>query len=158
MTDPEILLLLEREFGPVPRPAKFTCEDGDQECMDHDATLHSWKPETLRLEDVTHFGHDPWTECLPQGKAYFLPAMARLALEQGHPYDDWYAGWLGNRLGFDSQLFEFCSTGQRYAILEFLDHLLFTRSEIADEECCLDDLTKARTHLSHAIGAGKFTD
>ncbi len=158
MTDPEIPLLHEREFGSVPRPEKFTCEDGDPWCMDADAKLHSWMPETLRLEDVTKFGYDPWTECLPQGKAYFLPAMARLALEEVHPCGDWYAGWLGHRLGCDSRLFEFCSTSQRGAILEFLDHLLSTRSGIADEECCLEDLTKARAHLSHAVGAGKFTD
>ncbi len=158
MSDPEILILLEREFGSVPRPEKFTCKDGDPECMDHDAKLHSWTAETLQLKDVTNICYDPWTECLPQGKAYFLPAMARLALEQARPCDDWYAGWLGHRLGFNSELFEFCSASQRGAILEFLDHLLSSRSAIAEEECWLVDLTKARAHLELAIGAAGFAD
>ena len=155
MSDSDILQILQSQFGSVPRPEKFTCEDGDYECMDHDTTLHSWRPETLTLEDVNNLCYDPWTECLPQGKAYFLPAMARLALEQARPCDDWYAGWLGHRLGFNSDLFDFCSISQRGAILEFLDHLLSTRSEIAEEECWLEDLTEARAHLCRATGANE---
>lgn len=152
MTDEEILLLFQSQFGSTPRPDKFTCEDGDPECMDHDATLHSWTPESLTLEDVTHIGYDPWSECLPQGKAYFLPVMVRLALEQPAPdIDEWYAGWLGHRLGYDADLFNFCNPGQRNAMLGFLDHLLATRKEIAEDQCCLADLINARDHLKQAI-------
>lgn len=157
MTDAEILSHFQREFGSVRRPEKFTCEDGDPECMDHDATLRSWKPGTLKLKDVTNLCYDPWTECLPQGKAYFLPAMSRLALEQLRPCDDWYAGWLGHRLGFDSELFEFCSIAQRGVVLEFLNHLLTTRKDIAEDECCLNDLTAARDRWQRAMATSEFS-
>ena len=153
MSDTQTLQIIQDAFGSVPRPDKFTCEDGDFECMEKDATLHAWRLELLRIEDVTNIGYDPWTECVPQGKAYFLPAMARLALGQERPCEEWYAGWLGGRLGSDSGLFDYCSPSQREAILAFLDHLLETRAEVAEEECFLNELIKARAHLSGAIRA-----
>ncbi|MES2467704.1 MAG: hypothetical protein V4675_10420 [Verrucomicrobiota bacterium] len=158
MTDAEILSHFRREFGSVRRPEKFTCEDGDPECMDHGALLHSRTPETLRLSDVDNICYHPWIECLVQGKAYFLPAVARLALGQPLRGDEWYAVWLACSLGQDSNLFNFCSPGQRGVILEFLNHLLTTRKDIAEDECWLNDMTEARDGWQRAMVSSKFSD
>lgn len=150
MTDPEILLLLEREFGRVPRPAKFTCEDGDPECMDKDALLHSRTPATLTLEDVNNMSFNVWTECLTQGKAYYLPSMARLALaQQVEGEDEWYGSFLVSNLGQDPALFDFCCPSQRDAILNFMDHLLNTRE--AMESVFREEITVARERWWRAI-------
>jgi len=93
--------------------------------------LHSRTPESLELDDVNNSSYDPWTECLVQGKAYYLPAMARLAL--GQPVEgelERYAELLASNIGQDRKLFDFCSEAQRSAILAFLDHLLTSRKQM----------------------------
>lgn len=109
------------------------------------------------MSDVANICYHPWIECLVQEKPYFLPAVARLALEQPLLGDEWYAGWLACSLGHDSTLFDFCNSGQRGVILELLDHLLTTRKDFAEDECWLNNLTAARDRWQRAMVTSEFS-
>src|SRR4030095_12988382 len=89
---------------------------------------------------------DPICFTSPEGFAYYLPAFVRLALaEPIEPH-----GWYGSQL-----LFHLCSDGRRNervlactvqesrAVVAFLQHLVETRSQLADSYHRSDELFQA---------------
>lgn len=87
-SDEEVLASVNKEFGGLPRPTRFTAEDGDPECMLHDAMWNRVTLETLTLEDVFPELSYPFNELLSEGVAYFLPAITRLVLDDKRT-EDW---------------------------------------------------------------------
>jgi hypothetical protein len=80
-TDAEVLALIEEAFGGVPRPEHFTDHPGCCESAEHDAVLMSRDRETLVIEDVGSQAWNPITMATPEAFRYYMPALARLALE-----------------------------------------------------------------------------
>ena len=145
-SDADILQRVQQAFAVCRRPEHFTDFTHCEECAEYDEVLRSRDIYTLRIEDVGNPGWDPICFVSAEGFAYFLPALARLAL--GEP--DYVRGWYGGQL-----LFHLCSDGrrnerllactpeQRRAVVEFLQHLAETRASLVDSELRTDDLFQA---------------
>jgi hypothetical protein len=145
-SDAQILGRVQQAFAKCRRPLHFTNHTHCEECAEHDELLCSHDICSLRIEDVGNPGWDPICFTSPKGFAYYLPALARLALtEPVQPY-----GWYGVQLLFhlcsDGRRNErvlACTPGQRRAVVEFLRHLIETRAALADSYLCTDDLFQA---------------
>lgn len=148
MDDSSVLAEIDAAFESTNRPQQFTVQDGDPECMDHDALLSSRTPETLSLKDVGNVCWDPLCECLPTGIAYFFPALARFALAEPTDSFAWYGGQLIFHLsyeGIDNRFLRYCSHSQRAAVASLLAHIIDSRqveidnngSSVREFEACL---------------------
>jgi hypothetical protein len=130
-TDDAILAEIDKAFGSVTRPERFTVADGDPEAMDHEALLSSRDLETLRLEDVNRPGYNPMTECLLPGYSYYFPALARLALVPPVDPWNWYASLLLDKLRLHedgNDFYSYCNPAQRAAVAGLLRHIVETRA------------------------------
>lgn len=95
-SDTEILEALRQAFVGCQRPKHFTNHTHCCECAEHDELLRGRDVDTLRIGDVGNPAFDPICFITPEGFAYYLPALARLALE---PLVDSH-GWYGEQLLF----------------------------------------------------------
>ncbi|WP_395007472.1 hypothetical protein [Undibacterium sp.] len=137
MTKQSVLEEIDAVFGPVIRPKKFTVEDGDPECMDHDALLKSRTRETLSLADVGNLGYDPLCECLPEGIAYFFPTLARFALSTPVDSFSWYGGQLIFHLSYNGKENKFlcyCSKLQRATVASLLKYIIDNYQELIHDD------------------------
>src|SRR5260370_33319542 len=101
-SDAQALEAIQQAFATCPRPRHFTNYTHCPECAEHDEVLRSRDLQTLCIEDVGNPGWDPICFISPEGFAYYVPALMRLALSQpGEPY-----GWDGQQF-----LFHRCSHG-----------------------------------------------
>ena len=119
MTDQEVLNAINQEFGSCPRPEHFTDSTHCSECCEHDALLRSRDRESLDLSAVVNQGWDPICFITAEGFAYYLPALARLALSD--PDATW--GWYGSQLAFHLRYtgaanarWQYCSESQREGV------------------------------------------
>jgi hypothetical protein len=150
-SDAEILDLIGDAFSGCPRPEHFTNYTHCEECEEHDKLLRSRNPDNFSRQDAGHGGWDPICFISPAGFAYYFPALARLALEQGPEGAnyDWYGNQLLFHLSSDlsaPQLVAHFSVKQREAVLAFLMHLGDTREdELTLYGCSLDDWNSAVT-------------
>jgi len=138
-----ILNEIDKAFGSVPRPQRFTVEDGDPECMHHDKLLHSRTPDTLTIDDVGN-GCSPLSECLPDGMAYFFPTLARLALNDRRE-SHWFPFQLAWHLtydGIENDFLNYCSDSQRSAVHALFCHINESRSERTVDECWYEEITE----------------
>jgi len=145
-SDASIIQTVQRAFAKRRRPEHFTDYAHCEECADHDAVLRSRDIYSLRIEDVGNPGWDPICYITPEGFAYYLPALVRLAL--AHPADqpDWYGAQLLRHLGSDGcsrERIRVCTPEQRRAVVAFLHHLVETRSHLADRCLRSDELCRA---------------
>jgi hypothetical protein len=146
-TDRELLAEIERAFEGAPRPEHFTSHTHCCECFEHDELLRSRDRETLGIGDVGSQSWDPICCLTPEGFAYYLPALARLALSAPDEHWGWYGDQLAFHLRYDgprNARWEHCNPGQRRAVAKLLDHILETRAELADRDGCADALFEAR--------------
>jgi hypothetical protein len=130
-TDQEIIDIVLRAFAFEPRPDHFTNYLHCSECAEHDDLLSSRDRRSLRLEDVNNPGWDPICFVTEQGFRYYLPSLARLALESSSTAD-WYLPQLLFHLvgdGPQNRRVSCCSTSQKQAIVDLLWYIVNTRSE-----------------------------
>jgi hypothetical protein len=134
-TDANVLASVVAAFGDCPRPEHFTDFSHCEECADHDELLQSRDRSTLSIADVGNPGWDPVGFCTPQGMAYYMPALARLSLDE--PTDEF--GWYGSLLVFhlgpagnQRQFYEYCSLQQRASIALLLGHFIESRGSLSD--------------------------
>lgn len=143
--DCEALDRLTRAFSRCPRPEHFTNFDHCEECAEHDETLRSRTPETLTVEDVGNPGWDPISFISPDGFAYFLPGLARLAFED--TAISWqYCTQLFWHLisnGPNNARFMYCSEQQRCAVADFVAYLLEAHAAQIEADCAGDDAMRA---------------
>ena len=145
-TDADILQKVLQAFSGCRRPEHFTDFAHCEECAEHDEVLRSRDIHTLRIEDVGNPGWDPICFISTAGFAYYLPALARLALAETDYAHGWYGGQLLFHLCSDgrrNQRLLACTPDQRRVVVEFLQHLLETRASVADNELRADDLFQA---------------
>ena len=144
-SDETVLAEIDDAFGGVEKPEHFHSDLSDPEYADHDALLRSRDRETLRIDDVGNVGYDPICSSLPHGIAYYFPTLARFALnEPTHEYG-WYAWLLLLHLshdGPDNAFYSYCSPRQRAAVASFLAFVIESRTSLAKENYCYEELMK----------------
>ena len=144
--DRQIIAAMTRAFELVGRPAHFTHHTHCEECREHDELLQQRTLETLAIEDVGSQAWNPVTMCTPRAFAYWLPALARLALEPELERWDWYGYILLFELRRDGRRNErwaCCSPSQREAVTRLIEHLDATRSESISRYDCSRELAEA---------------
>lgn len=122
----EILAEIESAFGGSPKPEHFMNHTHCPECGEHDELLRTRDRGTLKIEDVGNIGWQPISSCTPEGMAYYVPALARLALDEPTYNYGWYGDTLHIHLscqGKDNKFLRYCNVQQRSAIAGLLRHL-----------------------------------
>jgi len=154
LSDHLVLLQFRQAFADCRRPQHFTNHTHCEECAEHDQVLRSRDIDSLRIEHVGNPGWDPICFISPEGFAYYLPALARLALAEPIEPHSWYGAQLLFHLCYDgtrnARLLA-CTPGQRLVVVDFLRHVVETRSELADNHSVSDDLLQAIEIWSEAI-------
>lgn len=153
-SDLAVLQNVQYAFSHRRKPEHFTNYSHCEECAEHDELLLSRDIHSLRIEDVRP-GWDPICFISPEGFAYYLPALIRLALSE--PSEKW--GWYGGQLlfhlcsdGVRNERILACTTGERRAVVSFLRHLVETRVEWLDAERKSDELLNAIEYWSEELG------
>lgn len=131
-TDAEILIKIDAAFGDVKKPEHFTNYTHCEECAGHDELLRARDKETLRIEDVGNICWQPISVCTAEGFAYFLPALARMALSEPTYEYGWYGDTLEILLSSSEKFLAYCNRAQRLAVADFLDHLNVSRASLKD--------------------------
>jgi len=150
-SDTSIIQTVQQAFAKRRRPERFTNHKHCEECAEHDKVLRSRDIYSLRIEDVGNPGWDPICFTSPEGFAYYIPALVRLALSgPAEPH-----GWYGDQLLFHlcsdgrrNQRVLACTRAERRAVVAFLKHLVETRSQLADSYHCSDELFHAIEYWS----------
>ena len=99
---------------------------GDPENTEHDELLRTRNRDTLAIEDVGNICWQPISACSPEGMAYYMPALARLALAEPSYRFGRYGDTLLIHLSesaLDKGFHQFCNSSQRNAIALLLRHL-----------------------------------
>jgi hypothetical protein len=102
--------------------------------------------DSLKIEDVGSQAWNPITMATPAGFAYYLPALARLALDPVPQSWDWYGYIILTELRWNGPRNErwlYCSPEQRQAVAALLEHLYTTRSEAIAVYDCSYELMEA---------------
>jgi hypothetical protein len=145
-SDPQILTSFQRAFAGCARPDHFTNYTHCSECAEHDEVLRSRDLDTLSLQDVGNPGWDPICFISPAGFAYYLPALARLALAPPDGYSGWYGPQLLFHLRYNGQRNDrilACTPEQRQCVVGLLHHILETPAELVDSYSSSDELLRA---------------
>lgn len=145
-SDAQILDEVRRVFASCERPVHFTNYTHCCECAEHDEVLLSRDLDTLSMQDVGSGAWDPICFISPEGFAYYLPALARLALSEPLEPHGWYGPQfffhLNSGLQADDRI-RVCTADQRCALVRLLHHILETRASLADQYLCSSDLLNA---------------
>jgi len=152
-TDTDILALIDAAFGSAEKPEHFCDPTHCEECAEHDELLCTRDRATLRVEDVGNPGWDPICFSSPQGIAYYMPSLARLALDPPtHGF-----GWYGDQLLFHlysgaeyNSFLTHCSPTQRVAVAALLSHFVESRTSLAERMTDVEELLRAHTIWSEA--------
>ena len=137
----------------MPKPAHFTNPGHCQECAEHDELLSSRSRETLVMQDVGNPASNPLSFSSPEGMAYYMPSLARLALaEPSHGH-----GWYGEQLlsilysgAAYNVFYTYCDTAQKAAIVLLLQEMIVTHAGDIDETCSEDEFLRAHEIWSSA--------
>jgi hypothetical protein len=153
--DAQILKQIDDCFGAISKPEHFTNYTHCDECEEHDTVLRSRDRQTLSLEDVGNPGWDPLCFSSPQGIAYYMPTLVRLALAPPSREHGWYAEQLLFHLyaGFkENAFYQYCSPPQRAAVAAYLQHILETRAEFVGTDFLADELLRCYALWSEQAG------
>jgi hypothetical protein len=146
LSDADVIARVRDAFSAVQRPEHFTNHTHCDECREHDELLQQRTHETLAIEDVGSQAWNPITMCTPEAFAYWLPALARLALEPMPSGWDWYGYIMLFELRWDgprNARWQFCSSEQRAAIVSLLEHLESSRASDIQLYDCAPELLQA---------------
>lgn len=152
-SDATLIATVEEAYADVPRPEHFTNHQHCEECAEHDQTLLSCDRGTLSLEHVGNPGWDPLCFCTPQGKAYYMPSLVKLALakkaDSCAPYWQQLLFHLEGD-GSGNSLISYCSLPQRQAVAAFLRHLVDTRAAEVELHNSTDELLRVYEYWASA--------
>jgi hypothetical protein len=151
-TDAEIIEEIVLAYAVHERPEHFTNFEHCEECADHDELLRSRDLSTLTLEDVGNPGWDPICFITPEGFAYYLPALFRLALRSSPEVGTWYVPQLLFLLcsdGSDNARVRRCSPKERGMVADCLRHIRDTRKDALKAFDCENQLSEALRYWSH---------
>ena len=134
-TDKEIINLIEQEFGAVSRPDHFLDFNHCEECAEHDHLLCTRDRETLKIEDVGNISWTPLSMCSPEGFAYYMPSLARLALSEPTYEYGWFPDTLTIHLSSNEEKNNFllyCTNSQKDAVAKLLKYLNISRQALPE--------------------------
>jgi hypothetical protein len=114
-----VLDQIRQVFAGVQRPAHFTDYQHCEECAEHDQTLASNTPDTITLNELGNPGWDPICFATPQAFLYYMPALARLALDTG---EDGYLDQLLFRINSERRMSLF-DKDHLAAVIALLEHI-----------------------------------
>jgi hypothetical protein len=100
----------------------------------------------LAIQDVGSQAWNPITMCTAEGFTYYLPALARLALDPVPKGWDWYGYIILFELRYDGPRnvrWQACDTSQRQAVCKLLEHLYQTRQDDISLYNCEYELLEA---------------
>jgi len=138
--------MVKEAFALRRRPVHFTNFKHCDECAEHDQLLRSRDLDSLSYDDVGNPGWDPICFVSEEGFAYFMPALARLALSGQAESHDWYGSQLLFHLCYDgpnNRRLLACAPEQRRAVVALLEHIVETRAKLADDHNATDALFQA---------------
>lgn len=148
-TSTEVLADIDAAFGNAPKPEHFMDHAHCPECEEHDELLRTRDRSSLKIDDVGNIGWQPISSCSPQGMAYYMPALARLALDEPTYNYGWYGDTLQIHLshnGVDNDFLRYCTEVQRRAVSNLLWYLSTARqdyemrlTEVEEFEQCAKD-------------------
>lgn len=149
---PEAIAAVDLAFGSLPKPEHFTNYTHCQECAEHDELLRSRTRETLAIQDVGNPGWEPLCFSSPEGIAFYMPSLARLAFaEPTYGY-----GWYGDQLlfhlysgGLDNKLYRYCNAKQREAIAVLIGAMIECNSADIESSASEDEFLRAHEIWSH---------
>jgi hypothetical protein len=145
-SDADILAQVTAAFRGRVRPEHFTNFEHCDECAEHDEVLRLRDLDTLRLSDVGNPGWDPICFITPEGFAYFMPALARIALVSRDDAAGWYVPQLLFHLCYDgpgNARVRKCTAHERGAVIALLEHISETRTDLLERWSCADQLLEA---------------
>lgn len=152
VTQSEAIAAVDRAFGPLPKPEHFTNFEHCEECAEHDELLRSRTRETLGLQDVGNPGWEPMCFSSPEGVAYYLPSLARLAFVEP-PYGyDWYGHQLLFHLysgGLENGLYTYCNSAQREAIAGLIGAMIESNFSEIESTSSEDEFLRAHEIWAH---------
>lgn len=123
MGDSAALALIDQAFWGAPRPEHFTDFAHCDECDEHDRTFLQHTRESLSRRALSYPGWNPVSFITSEGYRYYIPALARIALNRkdGSEYLPQFVGDLRDELfiSFDAE--------QRSALAAFLEYLRESR-------------------------------
>jgi len=157
LVDTHVLKVIDEAFGGVAKPEHFTNYLHCEECAEHDETLRLHDRATLKIEHVENPGWDPLCFTSPEGKAYYLPTLARFALAPPTYEYSWYGDQLLFHLTSGGQYNEFlgyCTAEQRHAIALLLEHVITTHASAPEVLSSQDELLRAHELWSTYRPAG----
>jgi hypothetical protein len=146
MSDADVLTDVAAAFAVCPKPEHFTDFTHCCECAEHDEVLRSKDVNTLQIEQVGNPGWDPFCFSSAEGLLYYLPAMARLALDEPTEAHGWYADQLCFHLtyqGTSNRILRAASPRQRQAVAGLLRHIVETRGKLCEDTMRRKDLLTA---------------
>jgi len=123
-------------FAGVPRPNQFMPDLFDPEARDHEELLQGRSNGSLTIQDVGAAGYTPISSCSAEGIRYFMPALARMALESPTYNYNWFADTLllyVLRPERAARLRDLCSPEQRRAVSDLLRHYLTSQHELSSK-------------------------
>lgn len=153
VTQSEAIAAVDHAFGSLPKPEHFTNFTHCEECAEHDDLLRNRTRETLTLEDVGNPGWDPMCFSSPEGMAFYMPALARLAFAETTYSFQWYGHQLLFHLysgGLHNGLYVHCNLEQREAIATLIGAMI--ESSTTDIESSSSDDEFLRAHEIWSYG------
>jgi hypothetical protein len=101
----------------------------------------------LLISDVGNICWQPISFSSPEGIAYYLPSLARLALAEPTGEYGWYGDTLQLHLasgGEDNRLLLFCSPAQRKAVAALLEHMNASREMLGERLTTIEEMEATR--------------
>lgn len=151
-TKSEAMTAIDRAFGSISRPDHFTNYVHCEECAEHDELLRARTRETLAIQDVGNPGWDPMCFSSPEGIAFYMPSLVRLAFAE--PLGGY--GWYGDQLlfhlysgGTENGLYKYCNAEQRLAIAVLLSAMIECRAADIKSISSVDEFFRAYEIWSH---------
>jgi len=145
--DAQIIAGIDAAFGKLRKPEHFTNFMHCQECREHDDLLRLRDRSTLLISDVGNICWQPISFSSPAGIAYYMPALARLALAEPTYEYGWYGDTLQLHLssnGESNGLLQFCNQTQRQAVVQLLEHLNASRAELEERATTSEEMEATR--------------
>lgn len=152
VTQSEAIAAVDLAFGLLPKPEHFTNYKHCEECAEHNELLRGRTQETLDFEDVGNPGREPMCFSSPEGVAFYLPSLVRLAFAEP-PYGyDWYGHQMLFHLysgGLENRLYTYCNSAQRAAVAALIGAMIELNLADIESSSSEDEFLHAHEIWSH---------
>jgi hypothetical protein len=143
MTREQIISEVQEAFGHLRRPDTFirgTC--GCEECLEHEAEMQAFIPDSLPLDKLDNPGWDPICFASNEALAYFMPGLVKLVLDHA---DDYIQQFIFH--AEQPERLAAFTPGQARALIHVLDFLVLNESKALKNNLVVDDLNRTRAKL-----------